>query len=124
MAKRSSISDSDILRILESINTKQSLDKGCAEVGIKFQSFLAKLQKIGQPLQLTYVLQHLETGISYSVDSPEIDAQLRAFLEALNEAKFVSQAALRFKLVDVQLKQIVREKGFKLLKKWVIVDIY
>ena len=109
----------DIELLLKTINACQSIEKGCVEAKQSSSSLNTELKLRNKSLKKVFVVEKIATTpykLVYNID-------LEVILDTLNKTKSISLAELELGISQGYLHKLIKSKGYKLLKRWEIVDL-
>lgn len=113
----------DIEPILKVVNFYQSLHRGCFEAHKSMKTLFDTLKQRGQTLEKIYFFEKVEQAPANYPYKPTLDFDLDMILKALNKTKSISLAALELGTYAGHLHILIKVKGYKLSKKWEVVDL-
>ena len=111
--------DYDIELILSSINACQSIQKGCDEAQKSISTLMTILKKRNQILKKEYFAEKINSKPYTLV----FDIDLKVILRTLNKTKNISLAELELGICEGYIRLLLKSKGYKLAKRWVIADL-
>lgn len=115
--------DYDINPLLESINAYQSIYRGCFEAHKSILPLMRKLKSEGKTLEKVYFVEKLDSEATDSPAKSTLGIDLEVILTALNKTKTISLAALELEITPGHLTHLIKNKGYKLSKRWDVVDL-